>query len=66
MTEKIKCTLTCELVTVYVFREEAVESLQCWNYEGKQYIIARNVFPAYPFRDWAVYQVITVGNEEVI
>ena len=66
MTEKIKCTLTCELVEVYITREEAVESLQGWDHEGEQYIVARNMFPTWHFRNWAVYQVITVGNEEVI
>ena len=65
MAEKIKCILTCELVEVYITREEAVESLQGWDHEDEQYIIARNMFPAYQPNQWAVYQVITVGNEEV-
>jgi hypothetical protein len=63
MIEKIKCTITCELVELYASRENAIKSLWGWDYG--QYIVARNMFPAYN-DPWAVYQVITVGNEEVI
>lgn len=75
MTEKIKCTLTCELAEVYPTREDAIESLIVGHdfhqsaregiYGREQYIIARNIFPPYKY-PWAVYQVITVDNCEVI
>lgn len=65
MTEKIKCTLTCELIEIYLTREDAIESLNGWDHEGEQYIVIRNMFPPYKY-PWAVYQVITIGKGEVI
>jgi hypothetical protein len=64
--ERIKAVVTADLIEVFETRKEAEDSLDDLE-PYSEYFVARNMFEArYPGSRWAVYQVVTVGNEEAI
>jgi hypothetical protein len=65
--EKIKAVITGELIEVYETEKEAREVGLDFDHEGEVFFVARNKFEeTYGGWKWAVYQLMTVGNEEVI